>query len=75
MRAFETEFSRSPPPATVRWRNAERVIADVYQEHIGSGSIWKMTAGILAKYFDNSIDHEIAKRMVWHATRIFVNVE
>ena len=59
----------------LRDNNAERVIADIYQEHIGSGSIWKMTDDILAEYFDNSIDHEITKRMVRQATRMFVDVD
>ena len=55
--------------------NAERTIADIYQEHIGYGSIWKMTDDVLGEYVDNSIDHEIAKKMVRHATRIFVHVD
>ena len=55
--------------------NTERVIADIYQEHIGSGSIWNMTDDILEEYFNNSIDHEVAKRMARHTSRIFVDVD
>ena len=55
--------------------NAARVVADIYQDHIGSGDFWEVADDILAEYFDDSIDHEVAKRMVRHAARIFVDVD
>ena len=36
-------------------KNAERVIVDMYQEHIGSGSFGEVADDIIAGYFDNSI--------------------
>ena len=53
----------------------ELSIADIYHEHIGSESFWEEADEILAEYFDDSIDHEVAKRMVWYAVRIFVGVD
>ena len=55
--------------------NAARVVADIYQDHIGSGNFLEVADDIIAEYFDDSIDHEVTKRMVWHAARIFVNVD
>ena len=56
-------------------RNAARVVADIYQDHIRDGNFWEVADDIIAKYFDESIDHKIAEKMVWHAARIFVNMD
>ena len=55
--------------------NATRVVADIYQDHIGSGKFREVADAIIAEYFDDSIDHEGAKIMVRHAARIFVDVD
>ena len=48
---------------------------NIYQDHIGSGIFWEVTDDIIADYFDDSIDYEVAKNMVRHAARIFVDVD
>ena len=47
--------------------NAAKVVANIYQDHIGSGKFWEVADDIIADYFDDSIDHEVAKNMVRHA--------
>ena len=54
-------------------RNAARVVADIYQDHIRDGIFWEAADDIIAQYFDESIDHKIAEKMVWHAARIFMD--
>ena len=56
-------------------RNAARVVADIYQDHIRDGIFWEVADDIIAKYFDKSIDHKIAEKMVRHAASIFVNMD
>ena len=54
-------------------RNAARVVADIYQDHIRDAIFWEVADDIIAKYFDESIDHKIAEKMVRHAARIFMD--
>ena len=59
--------------AVIGDRNAATVVADIYQDHIRDGIFWEAADDIIAQYFDESIDHEIAAKMVRHAARIFVD--
>ena len=54
-------------------RNSARVVADIYQDHIRDGIFWEVADDIIVKYFDESIDHKIAEKMVRHAARIFMD--
>ena len=64
-----------PLPATTLRRNAARVVADVYQDHIRDGNVWEVADDIISKYFDEFIDHKIAEKMVRYTARIFVNMD
>ena len=55
--------------------NVAKVVANIYQDHIGSGNFGEAADDIIADYFDDSIDHEVAKNMVRHAARMFVDVD
>jgi len=46
---------------------------DIYQDHIRDGIFWESADDIIAQYFDESIDHKIAAKMVRHAARIFMD--
>ena len=59
--------------AMVGDRNAATVVADIYQDHIRDGIFWEAADDIIAQYFDESIDHKIAEKMVRHAARIFMD--
>ena len=56
-------------------RNAARIVADIYQGHIEDGIFWDVADDIIAHFFDDSIDHEVAKKMIWHHARIFADVD
>ena len=59
--------------AVVGDRNAATVVADIYQDHIRDGIFWEAADDIIAQYFDESIDHKIAAKMVRYAARIFMD--
>ena len=42
--------------------NAAKVVANIYQDHIGSGFFRGVTDGITADYFDDSIDHKVCSK-------------